>query len=329
MLRIKRAALVLVLALAGCNGTLTNYGSGPSATPTPAQTLSAANYLEANVVQFSTNANGNVAPTATIGGAATTIVGPRAVARDTAGKIYVADGDSHAIDIFAAGASGNVAPTARIVGSNTTLATPRGIGFDGSGNIYISNAGSDTVVVFAAGANGNVAPIRTIAGALTLIAGPQGIVVGSAGDFYDVQGDSNAILYFAAGASGNVAPTRNISGAATTLAAPEGLALDSSNTIYVASNGSSVLVFAAGATGNVAPIRSISGSSTTLNTFGARGIALDTAGNIYAGGSICGNLTIPSAVTVFAAGANGNVAPLRQITGALTTLNCMMGISVN
>jgi len=185
--------------------------------------------------------------------------------------------------------------------------------------------------------NGNVAPIRTIAGAATLINGPEGIAVGSAGDFYvelNNAGNSppipgNSILYFAAGANGNVAPTRDITGAATTLNNPEGVAVDSSNNIYVTNNSGSVLVFAAGATGNVAPIRSISGSSTTLGTFGARGIALDSAGNIYVGGSICGNISQASAVSVFAGGASGNVAPLRTITGALTTLNCNTGISVN
>ncbi|MGQ0548671.1 MAG: beta-propeller fold lactonase family protein [Armatimonadota bacterium] len=89
--------------------------------------------------------------------------------------------------------------------------------------------------------------------------------------------------------------------------------------LYVANNGNnSVTVYAATANGNIAPIRTISGGATGLN--GPSGVALDGAGNLYVANF--SPFPIPShSVTVYAAGANGNVAPIRTISGAATGLN--------
>jgi len=109
------------------------------------------------------------------------------------------------------------------------------------------------------------------------------------------------------------------------------MALDSSNKIYVTNDGSiagdldSVTVYAAGANGNAAPIAVISGANTQLNL--PQGIAIDSAGKIYVAnnGSANGGT---DAITVYAAGANGNAAPIQTIAGSLTGLNLPAGLAV-
>jgi sugar lactone lactonase YvrE len=291
------------------------------------QTLYVPNYNGANVGEWPITASGNVAPTVQIGGSNTTISGPTAVTRDTTGTLYVADFNHNAVDVFASGLSGNVAPTLRIIGSSTGISGPEGIGVDSSGNIYVSNRAAGSVTVYAAGATGNVAPTRTISGANTGLTNPQKLAVNPGGDFYVSDASVSSIFYFAAGASGNVAPTRTISGSSTNLN-PYGIAVDSSGNIYAVNNScvncSTITVYAAGSNGNVAPSRTITGSSTMI-VGGLQGIAVDSSGNIYV--TTCQG-TGPDGVYVFAAGANGNVAPSQSISGASTGMNCPTGLFV-
>ncbi len=109
----------------------------------------------------------NVAPMATIIGAATGLVSPAAIAVDSTGLLYVADPGSSSIRVFAAGASGNVAPIAVIAGPLTQLQTPTDIKIDPSGNVYVADAGANKILVFSPlnGATGaqNIAPKSTLA----------------------------------------------------------------------------------------------------------------------------------------------------------------------
>ena len=94
---------------------------------------------------------------------------------------------------------------------------------------------------------------------------------------------------------------------------------------YVANNtGNSVTKYALGADGNMAPIGTISGAATGLS--GPVGVALGAGGTLYVSNNDFG-ASNPS-VTVYAAGANGNVAPIRKITGAATGLNGGSGRSL-
>ena len=288
------------------------------------QTLFVPSYTSSNVGERPITASGNPAPTVQIGGTNTTISGPTAVTRDNTGTLYVADFNRNAVDIFASGLSGNVAPTLRIIGSSTGISGPEGIGVDSSGNIYVSNRDAGSVTVYAAGASGNVAPTRTISGTNTGMLVPQKLAVNPGGDFYVADASENAILYFAAGASGDAAPTRTIHGSSTA-PAPFGISLDSSGNIYVVNNACSncgaVNVYAAGSNGNAAPLRTITGSSTMIGN-GLQGVAVDSSGNIYV--TTCQG-SGADGVYVFAAGANGNVAPSQSISGASTGMTCPTG----
>jgi DNA-binding beta-propeller fold protein YncE len=126
-------------------------------------------------------------------------------------------------------------------------------------------------------------------------------------------------------ANGNVAPSRTIFGPATGLNSPVGLAVDSlNNEITVANGGASITVYALSAGGNVPPLRTIAGPSST-GLAGAFAVVVDTVNNELTvltpnGGGV---------VTVYARTANGNVAPLRSISGAATGMDTPRGLALD
>ena len=130
-----------------------------------------------------------------------------------------------------------------------------------------------------------------------------------------------ALTAYALTATGNVAPTRNISGAATGLGFPRRVNFDTSGNIYAAnapaSGGHSITVYNPSANGNVAPTRTIAGAKSGLT--GADGMVLDASGNVYiANCGVCFQSSGTPGVLEFAAGASGNVAPIRTISGTNT-----------
>jgi hypothetical protein len=234
-----------------------------------------------------------------------------------------------AVNIYAAGANGDAAPIATITGSNTGLVNgPDGfVAVDNDGDIYVaSSAGclscASAVTVYPAGSNGNVTPTQTISGSNTGLMEPTGIAVDSSHNIYvsihDPAGGSNdSIAVYAAGANGNAAPIQHISGTNTRLELVSGIALDSADDIYVANYASpNVAVFAAGATGNVEPIRMIFGTRTKLDE--PDDIAVDAGGNVYVSNFLPDKMS--SYITVYGAGANGNVKPSQRISGGPTHL---------
>jgi sugar lactone lactonase YvrE len=290
------------------------------------------------VETFPLAATGNVAPTTNISGEIDeTYIFDDAhrTAIDSSGNIYVTDLGANSVDIFAAGATGNVAPTKTISGTNTGLCRPSGIALDSTGKIYVSNQYSEeetctgyTITVYAAGATGNATPIQTISGANTGLDEPNGLALDSNNNIYVANEDSSTVTVYAATATGNVAPTTTIGGAATGIEYPHAVALDTAGNIYVTNPDTpSVTVYAAGATGNATPKATISGTSTGL--VHPNGIAVDTTGKIYVvdiSADIDGNY---GAVFVYAAGANGNVAPTATIGGPLTLIDDAHGVSLH
>ena len=142
-----------------------------------------------------------------------------------------------------------------------------------------------------------------------------------------VSDTTNAIYVFAPGANGNATPIRTITGSNTKLNNPSSVALDASGNIYAGNGASnsiatsggsgSITVYAPDANGNVAPIRTIAGSNTGIsNPYAPWGIAIDGSGNLWAALVNLISFSGGSAVE-FAAGANGNVAPIATISGNL------------
>jgi hypothetical protein len=248
--------------------------------------LYVSNPTNGNITIYPVKANGNIPPTATLGGPATMITFPAGLAVDAAGRIYVADegpdgGGPGSILVFAAGASGNVAPLAAITPTTTPLTTPVGVTVASNGDIWVANFGGASVMKFTAGSNGDVPAAATLAGANTMIDVPSYVAIDSAGNLC-VSNDgaaftpptTDAILIFPPGSDGNVAPSSTISGSNTQLDLPTGLVFDTKGDLFVAnySNpsapddpGPSLVEFGPGRSGNIFPLRFISGASTHLS----------------------------------------------------------------
>ena len=136
--------------------------------------VSSGDLMDDSILIFNSSANGNVPPTSTIGGPATTINSIQGLALDNAGNVYVSNvpsGQNALPDIleFSAGSTGNVAPTRIISGSATLTKVGGSLALDSAGNIYVLDV--PNLLKFAPNATGNVAPIAMITTATGLIAG--------------------------------------------------------------------------------------------------------------------------------------------------------------
>jgi sugar lactone lactonase YvrE len=285
------------------------------------------------VLAFAADASGNVAPLARLRGPESGIVRPRSIAIDADRYLYAANyadsfSTAESVTVYPPGAGANTPPVHTIAGLQTQLYQPLGIAVDGAKNIYVLNW--DSVNVYAPGATGDVAPIRTLKGPNTKFVNPTGIAVSQEGRIYipTLDGPNGGTFYvFAAGANGDTAPAQIINGPDGGLQQPVAVAVDARGYIYVVnemSAGSAVMVYHRDANGDARPIRTLVGPRTGLHF--ARGIALDGAGNMYLPSEDVP--ASPPAILVFAAGAHGNVAPLRTIAGGLTNLSFETGIAV-
>jgi hypothetical protein len=143
--------------------------------------------------------------------------------------------------------------------------------------------------------------------------------------FNQVQGGSNPasdIDIYPGGLNGNISPSVVIGGSQTQLTQAGGIVVDSSGEIYVAVIDTDEIVgFAPGSSGNATPNIVISGSQTALAR--PTGLAVDSSDNLYVANcaSACGVGSQPSALLEFSAGSNGNVAPIRDISGYDTGLS--------
>jgi hypothetical protein len=121
---------------------------------------------------------------------------------------------------------------------------------------------------------------------------------------------------------GNVPPLTVIGGSQTQLTQVNGIVVNASGEIYVVDTDTNQIVgFAAGSSGNAAPNVVIGGSNTNLSW--PIGLAQDAVGNLYVAncGSDCNGGSLPPCVLEFAAGSNGDVAPMKNISGSETQLS--------
>jgi hypothetical protein len=142
---------------------------------------------------------------------------------------------------------------------------------------------------------------------------------------------TGAINYYPTGSNGDIAPSGVITGANTQLTQNTGLVVESNGWIYAANaDTNSIVGFQPNSTGNVMPGVVITGSNTGLAS--PLGLALDGAGDIFVAncGTQCNyGPSGPTSIEEFAPGSNGNVAPVRTITGSRTQLGQADGIAVD
>jgi hypothetical protein len=285
-------------------------------------------YAPGTITVYPAGSSGDVAPTATIVGAATGMVAPVGIAVDGAGAIYVDNAGAFftptlsyapGINVYAPGSEGNAVPSAVIVGSNTGLNGPKGIAVDSAHNIYLTNftsTGENAISVYSAGSNGNVAPAATIVGPDTGLKTPGGITLDSDGSLYASNNlggpvGTGSVTIYAVGSSGNAAPIDTITSSFTGINGSQGIALDSSGKIYLTNAtggpdfpGGSLSIFPLGSYGTGPAIATIAGNDTGL-AFPFK-VAVDARGNISV-------LNSNNSITVYRPGSSGDVLPNETI----------------
>jgi uncharacterized protein YjiK len=211
---------------------------------------------------------------------------PFGLALDDAGSIYVTDQNNYTVRKLTqngvdwlvgtlAGAPG-LSGTADGSGINARFRFPAGIAVDGAGNVYIADAGN------------NIIRRITSAGFVTTVAGPS-----------TTRGSADG--------TGNAARFNQ----------PQSLATDAAGNIYVADTENNTIrkITAAGVVSTVAGDPGSSGSADGVGDsarfYSPKGVAVDTAGNIYvadSGNGIIRRITPASEVTTIAglAGTDGS-----------------------
>jgi hypothetical protein len=250
------------------------------------------------------------------------------------GSVLVTTGESGfpaAVRMFPGQANGNIPPTFSLQGPHTQLSNPWGVlilqlpDFSPPPELrlwVVNTADGITTpgyITSYAATGGDQQPINQIGGASTRINSPMNLAVGTAlvsGSFasiYVTQRLSPQILAFPVEASGDVAPARLLDGPQTGLTDVWGrVAFDGLGNLYVCDRGDGnpgVLVFADGTSGDVAPSGIIRGSQTQLQEL--HDIAVSSTDEIYVLSR--DPQTGWVRVLVFAAGATGNVSPVRVI----------------
>jgi sugar lactone lactonase YvrE len=314
-------------ALDGVSGLL--VVSAPVATTLPAAGLSQSSAtLAATVLPHGTPTSYHFEyGTTTSYGSTTATVsagagpGPQAAFASISG---LSAGTTYHYRVVATSASGT------LFGSDTTFTT---VGPTSTPMRYVSNApglagGSNpnaapSILGFPAGARGNLAPTVTISGSHTMLTSPAGVAVDAAGDVFAADFFGNQVLEYAPGAHGNVAPIARIPIPNPSQGGPIGLAVSPTGQLLVSGfNGAAVYAYAKDSAGAWGLLHTISGSKTGI--VHPAGVAFGPGGTI-----VVANDVLNGSVLEFAAGANGNVAPVRTLAGIATALGEPFGVAVD
>ena len=298
-------AVCIAMALAACSGAQ----SGSIANPVPAV---------------------GAPQTSSITGAATPSVNKgqhlAATQRATTALILVANegaGLGGTIREFAEGANGNVAPSS-VIAIHSAIPGPYAIAFSSTEGIGIADGnidsgGQSAAETFALNATGNAQPLTAIE-CFSKPSQTDAVAFDSKGQLFVsafLPEGGHAVEVFAPGANGCVKPKRTISDAG-------GVAIDSNNLLYVANSKTATIdIFPAGSSTMQAQI---GGSNTGLGSPGTSALPLDTVA-VDASRNVYVFDTKTSTISEFAAGADGNVAPIRTISGSNTGLNGGNGFS--
>ncbi|HZT11701.1 MAG TPA: hypothetical protein VFA29_02795 [Candidatus Baltobacteraceae bacterium] len=268
------------------------------------------------------------------------------VAFDASGNLYVQTFLSDATSfVFAPHANGHVKPIRVFMGDGPDT---RSIAVDSKGYEYIASSEYGArISVLPPKANGKpgnlyyVQPLRQFQTNESAFAPWPGILtIDSRGELVaSLLRQQNALEFFQGGPNGSGTPVRTISGPNTKLGSCASncenltVAFSPLRRVFVgvtspAPGQSRILAFSEDSNGNIAPWQDIEGSKTGLTGQALTGIAVSAqTGEIYAmvkNGEFGGN----GYVSVFSAGANGNVAPVRQIRDPASGFKDALGIGL-
>ena len=233
---------------------------------------------------------------------------PAGVAVDSAGNVYVGDGDNNLIrKITPAGVvtmlAGTAGPAGSVDGTGAAarFSNPNGVAVDTAGNVYVADtynhtirkitpAGVVTTVAGTAGTQGSADGT----GPAAQFRNPRGVAVDGAGNLY-VTDTSNQLIRMITPAgvvttlAGSVGATANVdgTGSAARFQNPWGIAVDSAGNLYVGGfyNQTIRKVTPAGVVttlaGTADTVGSADGTGLAAQFNYPSGVAVDAAGNVY------------------------------------------------
>jgi sugar lactone lactonase YvrE len=235
--------------------------------------------------------------------------GPRGVACDTSGNVYVADTNNHTIRkiVVSTGVTTTLAGLAGSpdstdgTGSAARFNFPNGVACDTSGNIYV--AGNQTVRKIVA-STGVVTTLAGLAGTFGSVDGtgsaarlnPAGVACDTSGNVYVTDAFNNnirkivastGVVTTIAGLAGSTGSTDG-TGSAARFNLPVGITCDTAGNIFVADSDNYTIRKIVASTGVVTTIAGLAGSFGSANGSGSvarfngpTGVACDTVGTIY------------------------------------------------
>lgn len=215
---------------------------------------------------------------------------PYAVAVDSGGNLYIADGVNNVIrKVTASGTITTVVP------SSAGLNSPEGVAVDSSGDIYVSDSGNQVIKEFP-----GVPPNIVVGGGVTppfILSYPSGIAVDSNGYLYISDMGNSRILKLQSGTVSTVAGIAGIPGysgdgglaTGAHLNNPTAVAVDASGNIYIADGLNFVIRKIDKASGNIYTVagNGVNGDSgdggpaLSAELSQPYGVAVDSFGNLY------------------------------------------------
>lgn len=282
---------------------------------------------------------------------------PQGVAVDRDGNVYVADTDNYMIrKITPSGVVTTLAGNSPFVdptdgqGSAAHFDSPGGIAVDNVGNVYVADTENYTVrkitptgLVSTLAGQGNSSGSANGTGSAARFDSPAGVAVDSAGNVYVADSFNHTIRKITPGGvvttlagTAGVTGAADATGSAARFTFPTGVAVDSSGNVYVADliNSAVRKITPAGAVttfAGAAPAPGSADGNGTAARFNApRGVATDSAGNVYVADMI--NATIrkitPGGAVSTLAGTAGSEGSTDG-TGAAARFGAPRGLAVD
>ena len=152
--------------IAGSATTISGFSPGQIAVDSANRVYTAGGSLPQpdSILIFNSSSAGNGPPTSSIAGSNTMIEDVVGITLDSAGNIYVANGNAGvstpSILVFSAGSFGNVAPIRTISGSATTMIAAGNLSVDSDANVYVVDLPG--ILKFGPTSSGNVPPTAII-----------------------------------------------------------------------------------------------------------------------------------------------------------------------
>ncbi len=319
------AAISVAVAVAACNSsTATNLNIGPNFATS---TLYATNSSLNAVAIFTSTTASLTTPSYQIGGASTTLNAPQYLDFDSTGNLWVtnynASTGSSSILEFQAQATGNVLPYASYLGSSLGAPEPRGLAIERAQNLMAvttlnpASVAPSQLLIYSL-SSGSPALADDIGGPSTLLNIPTGAAFISGNSVIVANsGDATVATYTLPSPSPTPVPTATPVATATPSPTPIPSSSPSATPSPTPVPTATPL--------DLPPTSTIAGASTDLGS--PRGVTVASNGAIYvADPSAVG---IGPAVLVFAANANGNVAPTAIISGSSTGLVAPTDVKVD